>query len=100
MRHRPPDLTSVPQKEPKLSRARQIPEWEHLDAEIARFARRLADEGRISSDVAGAGVDALANVGGGAKAEEAEEKQEPAATEGDGDAVKEEPAPHAPRDEL
>jgi len=34
------------QKEPKLARARQIPEWEQYDGEIARFTRRLADEGR------------------------------------------------------
>ena len=29
------------QKEPKLDRARQIPEWEVYDNEIAEFARRL-----------------------------------------------------------
>ena len=29
------------QKEPKLDRARQIPEWEVYDGEIAAFARRL-----------------------------------------------------------
>ncbi|KAI6043927.1 glycosyltransferase family 24 protein [Pisolithus marmoratus] len=34
-------------KEPKLSRARQIPEWEEYDGEIAQFARRLAAEGKI-----------------------------------------------------
>jgi len=29
-------------KEPKLARARQIPEWEEYDAEIARFTKKLA----------------------------------------------------------
>jgi UDP-glucose:glycoprotein glucosyltransferase len=51
------------QKEPKLSRARQIPEWEEYDNEIARFARSLAAEGKIHSSVATAGSDVLANVG-------------------------------------
>ncbi len=49
------------QKEPKLSRARQIPEWETYDAEIARFARKLADEGKLRSHVATADANALAN---------------------------------------
>lgn len=31
------------QKEPKLDRARQIPEWEVYDSEIAEFARRLRE---------------------------------------------------------
>lgn len=51
------------QKEPKLSRARQIPEWEEYDNEIAQFARRLAAEGKIHSSAATAGSDVLANVG-------------------------------------
>lgn len=49
------------QKEPKLSRARQIPEWETYDAEIARFARKLADEGKLKSQVATADANVLAN---------------------------------------
>ena len=32
------------QKEPKLDRARQIPEWEIYDNEIAAFARTLQDK--------------------------------------------------------
>ncbi|RPD60390.1 glycosyltransferase family 24 protein [Lentinus tigrinus ALCF2SS1-7] len=36
-------------KEPKLDRARQIPEWEVYDSEIAKFARRLR-EGEGSTD--------------------------------------------------
>ncbi|KAI0367406.1 hypothetical protein BV20DRAFT_970596 [Pilatotrama ljubarskyi] len=34
-------LTAGVQKEPKLDRAKQIPEWEVYDAEIDAFARRL-----------------------------------------------------------
>jgi UDP-glucose:glycoprotein glucosyltransferase len=48
------------QKEPKLSRARQIPEWSQYDAEIARFARQLVKDGKIGSTALGAEVDALA----------------------------------------
>ena len=48
------------QKEPKLSRARQIPEWSQYDAEIARFARQLVKDGKIGSSALGAEVDALA----------------------------------------
>ncbi|KAG1729250.1 glycosyltransferase family 24 protein [Suillus lakei] len=50
-------------KEPKLSRARRIPEWEEYDNEIAQFAGRLAAEGKIHSSVATARSDVLANVG-------------------------------------
>lgn len=62
------------QKEPKLARARAIPEWEEYDSEIARFARKLADEGLIRSNVAAVDVNVLANVGnspsGDARSEE------------------------------
>jgi len=51
------------QKEPKLSRARKIPEWEEYDFEIARFTRRLAEEGRIHASAAAADVNELAKVG-------------------------------------
>lgn len=51
------------QKEPKLARARKIPEWEAYDAEIAHFARKLAEEGVIRSDVAAADANVLANEG-------------------------------------
>jgi UDP-glucose:glycoprotein glucosyltransferase len=50
-------------KEPKLSRARRIPEWEEYDNEIAQFAGRLAAEGKIQSSIATARSDVLANVG-------------------------------------
>jgi UDP-glucose:glycoprotein glucosyltransferase len=53
----------VTQKEPKLSRARQIPEWEEYDAEIANFTRKLASEGKIRSGMAVADVNALASPG-------------------------------------
>jgi len=51
-------------KEPKLSRARQIPEWDIYDREIAQFARKLADEGKIRSLIAASDANALANAGG------------------------------------
>lgn len=55
------DLCQNPKtKEPKLSRARQIPEWEKYDSEIASFARKLADTGLIRSHAAAENVDALA----------------------------------------
>jgi UDP-glucose:glycoprotein glucosyltransferase len=41
-----------------LSRARQIPEWEEYDAEIARIAKELAKEGKIHSRSATADADA------------------------------------------
>ncbi|KAH7098875.1 UDP-glucose:glycoprotein glucosyltransferase-domain-containing protein [Auriculariales sp. MPI-PUGE-AT-0066] len=50
-------------KEPKLQRARQIPEWSLYDSEIAKFARSLADRGLIHSDAAAGDIDALASVG-------------------------------------
>ncbi|TFY57738.1 hypothetical protein EVJ58_g6843 [Rhodofomes roseus] len=58
----PSDLY-IPQKEPKLSRARQIPEWEEYDAEIARFARSLAEEGKMLSGIVAADVNVLAEAG-------------------------------------
>lgn len=53
----------VIQKEPKLARARQIPEWEEYDAEIARFAQNLAKEGRIRSSIIAADANVLADAG-------------------------------------
>ncbi|CAE6447406.1 unnamed protein product, partial [Rhizoctonia solani] len=50
-------------KEPKLARARQIPEWTLYDNEIAEFARSLADSGKIRSRAISGSVDALASVG-------------------------------------
>ena len=51
----PPD-----QKEPKLARARQIPEWEEYDSEIAQLSRSLAAEGKIRSGMATADANMLA----------------------------------------
>lgn len=62
------------QKEPKLARARQIPEWEAYDGEIARFARRLADAGKISSHAVAAEVNVLA--GGGTTTSDSEPEPE------------------------
>jgi UDP-glucose:glycoprotein glucosyltransferase len=47
------------QKEPKLARARAIPEWEEYDSEVARFTRSLADRGLIRS-ASSADINALA----------------------------------------
>jgi UDP-glucose:glycoprotein glucosyltransferase len=59
--HKPLNLCL--QKEPKLKRARKIPEWEQYDSEIARFTRRLAEEGRIHASAAAADVNELAKAG-------------------------------------
>ncbi|KAJ4470665.1 glycosyltransferase family 24 protein [Lentinula edodes] len=53
-------------KEPKLARARQIPEWEEYDSEIAKFARKLSEEGKIRSRIAAADANALARTASGA----------------------------------
>lgn len=50
----------IQQKEPKLARARQIPEWDEYDQEIARFTRALAEEGKIHSRMATADANVLA----------------------------------------
>ena len=57
------------QKEPKLSRARQIPEWDEYDREIARFAQKLAETGAIRSRMAAADANVLAGGGNNVKAE-------------------------------
>jgi len=51
------------QKEPKLFRARQIPEWEEYDGEIARFAQSLVEQGKIKSAAVAASVNDLASIG-------------------------------------
>ncbi|KZT24849.1 glycosyltransferase family 24 protein [Neolentinus lepideus HHB14362 ss-1] len=80
-------------KEPKLARARQIPEWEEYDAEISRFARNLAEDGLIRSDIATAGADVLASVAAGAAApvvENADLLEKPEAETEEGSRVHEE----------
>jgi len=57
------------QKEPKLARARQIPEWEEYDTEIAQFTRQLAKEGKIHSRMATADANVLAGGSNAATAE-------------------------------
>ncbi|THG96571.1 hypothetical protein EW026_g5287 [Hermanssonia centrifuga] len=52
-------------KEPKLARAKHIPEWEEYDAEVARLARLLAEDGIIHSGMAVADANILADVGAG-----------------------------------
>lgn len=53
------------QKEPKLARARQIPEWSTYDAEIAHFARSLAEKGVIQAGIVAADANVLAEGGRG-----------------------------------
>jgi UDP-glucose:glycoprotein glucosyltransferase len=48
------------QREPKLARARKIPEWEDYDREISEFSRKLAEKGLIHSRFAAADTNALA----------------------------------------
>ncbi|KAK0452361.1 UDP-glucose:glycoprotein glucosyltransferase-domain-containing protein [Armillaria borealis] len=50
-------------KEPKLARARQIPEWEVYDTEISQFTRKLAEKGLIKSRIAAADTNVLAGAG-------------------------------------
>lgn len=80
------------QKEPKLARARQIPEWEEYDAEISRFARKLADDGVIHSNMAAADANVLANAGASAAAPTDSEAKETKEVET--------PSAETPRDEL
>ncbi|RDB27081.1 UDP-glucose:glycoprotein glucosyltransferase [Hypsizygus marmoreus] len=85
-------------KEPKLARARQIPEWEEYDAEIARFARELAEAGLIHSGLAVADANVLANAGATAsEGTKDEPAQEPEATADDESTL---PKDEQPRDEL
>ena len=62
-----------------MARARQIPEWEEYDAEIARFARELAEEGKVQSRMAAADTNVLA---GASVAAEKGEKGPEGVTEG------------------
>lgn len=75
------------QKEPKLVRARQIPEWDVYDQEIAAFAKRLEAEsgGGIGAGALAASVDDLAGVKAEA-AEPADEKMDDAGVEVDEEA--------------
>ena len=94
----PVDTDDTLQKEPKLSRARQIPEWEEYDAEVARFARKLADQGIIRSAAYASDVDALANSGSTASSGEERSVDE---SEDIIDPVEEEEPPDSKtRDEL
>ena len=59
-------------KEPKLARARQIPEWDVYDQEVAAFAKRIG--GSAGKGLAGS-VDALAGA-----AVQVDEKEDSAAS--------------------
>jgi UDP-glucose:glycoprotein glucosyltransferase len=70
------------QKEPKLARARQIPEWEEYDSEIAQLSRSLAAEGKIHSRMATADANVLAGATNGASSGQETKIQESAESEG------------------
>ena len=76
-------ILSPYQKEPKLARARQIPEWEEYDSEIAQLSRSLAAEGKIHSRMASADANVLAGATNGGQ--DTKEIQEPAEAEGSRD---------------
>ncbi|KAJ6586424.1 glycosyltransferase family 24 protein [Mycena vulgaris] len=80
-------------KEPKLARARQIPEWEEYDTEISRFASKLAEDGVIRSRIVAADANALA---GGPKTEAVE----PSAVESPEVPALPKQEDETPRDEL
>lgn len=86
------------QKEPKLSRARQIPEWEEYDAEIAHFASELAKQGKIRSGIVAADANVLADVGASSHASAHASSEEETEHESQDD--KEEGVVEHPRDEL
>lgn len=75
-------------KEPKLARARAIPEWDTYDQEVAEFARRLSEKRASSSSSTGfvQDVDVLAAPGA-----VPEEEEKDTATGTQGTAVGEEP---------
>lgn len=58
-----------------MARAKHIPEWEQYDAEVARFTRQLAEQGKIRSGMSTADANVLADVGAG-KAILPEEREE------------------------
>jgi UDP-glucose:glycoprotein glucosyltransferase len=63
-------------KEPKLVRARQIPEWDLYDQEIARFAARLsAEEGVVAASVDDLAADNAIKVGAGVDVKESEAEE-------------------------
>ncbi|KAL7422173.1 killer toxin resistant protein [Cryptotrichosporon argae] len=78
-------------KEPKLARARQIPEWDSYDREVAAFAAKLsADGGALAIDVDALAASPGAAAGGLATAEThgegsaaSESREEGAAASGD-----------------
>ncbi|KAL0579014.1 killer toxin resistant protein [Marasmius crinis-equi] len=87
-------------KEPKLSRARQIPEWEEYDSEIARFARKLAEEGKIKSRIATADANVLASGSGAGSTKEKDEEGKAAAPEIEIEKEEGKERSETPRDEL
>lgn len=84
------------QKEPKLARAKHIPEWEEYDNEIAGFARELKEKGIIHSGAVDADSSILAEVGAGSTAAGLDDN----ATSDAGPVRTEKLADEHPRDEL
>lgn len=85
-------------KEPKLARARQIPEWEEYDGEIAMFTKKLADEGKIRKGAAVVDINVLA--GEPVAAEPVVEHTEDLSVEKDESPVVEEQGDDRIKDEL
>lgn len=93
------DGADAQQKEPKLVRARQIPEWDSYDREIAAFAARLAEHEGGTQALA-ASVDDLAAEKGSVSApavSDTEVTEKPAASER---SEEDDPVPHHLEDEL
>jgi len=80
-------------KEPKLSRARQIPEWSTYDSEIANFASSLADRGIIRSGIVAADANVLADAA-------VNKLQAEDVSTHDGEAEEDADGPQRPKDEL
>ena len=73
-------MACVLQKEPKLVRARQIPEWDIYDREIATFAGRVSEGGGALAvsvdDLAAEKVVESLEAGLGAASNQAEQEQD------------------------
>ncbi|KAI0090064.1 glycosyltransferase family 24 protein [Irpex rosettiformis] len=81
-------------KEPKLARAKHIPEWEEYDSEISRFAKQLSERGAIHAGMADADASVLADVGSASAKPEMGELLDSIVPEDDSTAV------HHKKDEL
>ena len=73
-------------------RARQIPEWSTYDAEIAQFARQLAERGDIDSGIVATDANVLADQAAGIAKKDSEERTDVSSSveDKDGEHVKDE----------